>query len=129
MTLKNGFSKCTLFVLTVNGWKIKAGPLHFPPKKTLIWRGHCLIGQSCCSVTSQQSIGWFPASSRAWRFFSAECSLNQPKATCICIYSINQSIRSISILLLFLYCSRIFISRSYVNRSNRPLHGCFQNFD
>ena len=32
--------------------------------------------------------------------------------------SINQSNRSISVCLLFLYCSRVFISRSYENRSN-----------
>ena len=34
--------------------------------------------------------------------------------------SINQSNRSISVCLLFLYCSRVFISRSYENRSNYP---------
>ena len=34
-----------------------------------------------------------------------------------CIRSINQSNRSISIRLLFLFCSRVFISRSYENRS------------
>ena len=50
--------------------------------------------------------------------FSAERSLNQPKARCVCIRSINQSNRSISVLLLFLFCSRVFISRSYENRSN-----------
>ena len=50
--------------------------------------------------------------------FSAERSLNQPKATHVCIHSINQSNRSISVRLLFLFCSRIFFSRSYENRSN-----------
>jgi len=49
--------------------------------------------------------------------FSAERPLNQPKARCVCIRLINQSNRSISVLLLFLFCSRIFISRSYENRS------------
>ena len=52
--------------------------------------------------------------------FSAERSLNQPKARCVCIRSINQSNRSISVLLLFLFCSRVFISRSYENRSVSP---------
>ena len=42
----------------------------FPPEKTLIWRWHCLIGQSCCSMTSKQSIDWFLESSRAWSFFT-----------------------------------------------------------
>ena len=51
------------------------------------------------------------------KFFSVERSLNQPKATHVCIRSINQSNRSISVRLLFLFCSRVFISRSYENLS------------
>ena len=34
--------------------KIKTWPLRFPAKETLIWRRHCSIGQSCCSMTSKQ---------------------------------------------------------------------------
>ena len=49
--------------------------------------------------------------------FSPELSLNQPKATRVCILSINQSNRSISVRLLFSFCSRVFISRLYENRS------------
>ena len=49
--------------------------------------------------------------------FSPEHSLHQPKATRVCTRSINQSNRSISARLLFLFCSRVFISRSYENRS------------
>ena len=37
--------------------------------------------------------------------------------TCVCIRSINQSNRSISVCLLSLFCLRVFISRSYENRS------------
>ena len=51
--------------------------------------------------------------------FSAERSLNQPKARCVCIRSINQSNGFISVRFLFLFCSRVFISRSYENRSKR----------
>ena len=51
--------------------------------------------------------------------FSTERSLNQPKARCVCIRSINQSDRFLSVRLLFLCCSRVFISRSYKNRSMR----------
>ena len=91
--------------------KIKTWPLCFPAKKTLIWRRHCSISQSCCSITSKQSIGWFLES------FSRERSLNQPKATRVCIRSINQSNRSISVRFLFLFSPRVFISRSYENRS------------
>ena len=49
--------------------------------------------------------------------FSAESSLNHPKATRVCIRSINQSARSISVRFLLLFCLRVFISRSYENRS------------
>ena len=50
--------------------------------------------------------------------FSPERSLNQPKATRVCIRSINQIICSIFVRLLFLFCSRVLISRSYENRSS-----------
>ena len=49
--------------------------------------------------------------------FSAESSLNHPKDTRVCIRSISQSARSISVRFLLLFCSRVFISRSYENRS------------
>ena len=42
----------------------------FPQKKTLIWRRHCSIGQSCCSMTSKRNIGWFIESSWAPSFFT-----------------------------------------------------------
>ena len=53
------------------------------------------------------------------KVFSPDRSLNQPKTTRVCIRSINQSNRSISVRLLFLFCPRVFISRSYENRSIR----------
>ena len=34
--------------------KTKHGLFVFRPKKTLIWRRHCSIDQSCCSMTSKQ---------------------------------------------------------------------------
>ena len=55
--------------------------------------------------------------------FSAERSVNQPKPRRVCIRSINQSNRCISVCLLFLFCSRVFISRSYENRSNKSFTG------
>ena len=78
----------------------------FPPKKTLTWRMHCSIGQSCCSMTSKRSIGWFLESSRAWT-----------KTMRVCNHWTNQSNRSMSVRLSFLFCSCVFISRSYENRS------------
>ena len=95
--------------------KIKPWPLRFPTKETLIWRRHCSTGQSCCSMTSKRSIGWFLVIGH--KVFSPERSLNQPKAKRVCIRSINQSNRSISVRLLFLFCSGVFISRSYENHS------------
>ena len=57
-------SVCYLFV---SQWmkRSKHGLFFFLPKKTLIWRRHCSIGQSCCSKTSKRSFDWFLESSRA----------------------------------------------------------------
>ena len=130
MTLKNGFGKCSLDDLSANRWKDQNMASSFSRQKTLIWRTQRSIGQSCCSMTSKWSIRWFQESSQEWRF-SPERSLNQQKATRVCIRSINQSNRSISVRLLFLFCSRVFISRSNENRSIRaqslsPLCKSFQ---
>ena len=46
----------------------------------------------------------------------------KPRTFCIC--STNQSNRSISVRLLFLFCSRVFISRSYENRCNIKEKSC-----
>ena len=63
--------------------KIKTCTLHSPfsrQRKTLIWRRHCSIGQSCCSTTSKRSIHWFLESSRAWSIFTrAFASLTNQK--------------------------------------------------
>ena len=84
----------------------KHGLFVFPPKKTLIWRRHCSIGQSCCSMTSKRSNGWF-LEVLGHEISSSERSLNQSKTTRVCIRSTNQSNRSISVRLLW-----------YENRSN-----------
>ena len=86
-----------------------------------MWRRHCSIGQSYFSMTSKRSIDWFPESSPGYEVFSPEHSLNQPKATSVCILSTKQSNRSISVRLLFLFCSRVFISRSYENRPQKTV--------
>ena len=106
-----------LFYDFISQWmkRSKHGLFVFPPKKTPISRRHCSIGKSCCSMTSKLNIVLFLESSRAWSF-PAKRSPNQPKAARVCIRSINQSNRSIFVR-LFLFCSRVFISRSYKNRS------------
>ena len=101
--------------------KIKTWPFRFPAKKNLIWRRHWSIGQSCCSWLKYDVKVKYRLISRKFsgmKFFLPECSINQPKATWVCIRSINQSNRSISVRLFFLFCSRVFVSRSYENRSN-----------
>ena len=57
----------------------KHGLFVFPPKKTLIWRRHCSIGQSCCSMTSKQSIDWFLESSSGMKFFQSSVRLTNQK--------------------------------------------------
>ena len=139
----------------------KHGLFVFPPKKTLIWRRHCSICQSCCSMTSNWSINLFLESSRAWSLFNQgpvtrslvsanrwlrgikmyrfpwyltlvstnhassnpgqTVRLTNQKQRTFCIRSTNQSNRSISVRLLLLCCSRVFISRLYENRSIQRL--------
>ena len=54
------------------------------------------------------------------KFFHASVGLtNQKPRARVCIRSIDQSNRSISVCLSFLFCSRVFISRSYENLSIR----------
>ena len=87
VTLKNGFPTFRIKVFAicfVSRWmkRSKHGLFVFQPKKTLVWRWHCSIGQSCCSMPSK----------RKYRLISR-----------VCIRSINQSNRSISVR-FFLFC-------------------------
>ena len=69
VTLKHVFGTCSLFVLSPNGWKDQNMDYSFSgQRKPIIWRRHCSIGQSCCSMTSKR-IDWFLESLRAWFFF------------------------------------------------------------
>ena len=58
MTLKNGFGKCSSFVLLANG--SKRGLFVFPPKKP-----YCNI---VLQYDVKRSIDWFQENSRAWSF-------------------------------------------------------------
>ena len=51
------------------------------------------------------------------KYFHPSFPFNQPEATLFWTLSINQSNCSIAVRLLLLFCSRVFISRSYENRS------------
>ena len=126
--LENGFGKCSSFVLSANGWKDQNMNPSFSAKenpnmeKALFDRPIVLqYGvKSKYRLISRKFFGH--------EVFSAEPPLNQSKATRVCICSINQSSRSISVRLLFLFCSRVFISRSFDNRSiYRNLYSGWRN--
>ena len=111
------FCKCSLFVLSANGWKLKTQPLPFPAKETLIWRRQCSIGQWLLTQYDvKEKYRFISRKFLGHDIFSRKRSFNQSKATRVYIRSINQSNRSTSVRLLFLFCSRVFISKSYKNR-------------
>ena len=69
----------------------KQGLFAFPPKKTLIWRGHCSIGQWCCSMTSKWSIDWFLESSSGVKFFQPSVRVtNQKPRAFVSVRQTNQ---------------------------------------
>ena len=71
----------------------------FPPKKTLVWRRHWSIGQSCCSMTSKRGIGWFLESSRVWRFFAR--AFAQPTKSRARLYPFDKPMKSFVVSVLF----------------------------
>ena len=95
----------------------KHGLFVFPPKKTLIWRRHCTIGQLCCSMTSKRNIDWFLESSRAWSFFTL--AFASPTKSHARFYPFDKSIKSLYSGCLFLFCWHVFILKSYGNRSKK----------
>ena len=110
-------TKCSLFVLSANGWKDYNMDSSFSrQRKPLYEEGIVrLANRVVVWLESEVSIDFSKVLGH--EVFWPERSLNQPKATRVCIRSINQSNRSISVRLLFLFCSRVVISRSYENRS------------
>ena len=118
MTLKNGFVSVRYLFYQPMDEKLKTQPLRFPAKETLIWRRQCSIGQWILpQYDVKEKYRFISRKFLGHDIFSPERSFNQSKATRVCIRSINQSNRSTSVRLLFLFCWRVFISRSYKNRS------------
>ena len=65
----------------------KHGLFVFPPKRTLIRRTHCSIGQSCCSMTSKR----FLESSSGMKFFQPSFRLtNQKRRAFVSVRQTNQ---------------------------------------
>ena len=79
-----------MFVICfISQWmeRTKHGLFVFPPKKTLIWRRHCLIDQSCCSMTSKQ----FLESSSGMKFVYPSVRLaNQKPGAFVSVRYTNQ---------------------------------------
>ena len=110
-----------MFVICfISQWikRSKHGLFVFLPKKTLIWRRHCFWLANRVAVWCQSKVSVDFSKVLGHEVFSPERLLNKPKAMRVCIHSISQSNRSISVCLLFLFCSHIFISWSYENRCN-----------
>ena len=99
--------------------KIKTWPLRFPakgnPNMTKALFDWPIVLQY--DVTAKYRL--ISRKFSGMKFFWPERSLNQLKATHVCIRSTNQSNRSISVRLSFLFCSHVCISRSYKNGSNK----------
>ena len=122
MTLKNDFGKCSLnYSFCVSQWmkRSKHGFFGFPPKKTLIWRRHCSIGQSCCSKTSKPSINWFRESSSCMKFFQLSVRVTNQKPRAFVSVRQNQSNRSVSFSLLFLFSGHTKIAPTAQNMKRR----------
>ena len=112
-------SVCYLFYQPMEE-KIKTWPLCFPTKEKPNMEKALFYWPIMLQYDVKEKYRLISGKFRGMKFFHPS-SLNQPKATCICILSINQSNRFISGRLLFLFCSCVFISRSYENRSNKLL--------
>ena len=80
----------------------KHGLFVFSLKSTLIWKRHCSTGQSYCNMMSKRSMVWFLGSYREYTH----------------LHPFDKPIKSLYFRSWSsLFCSRVFISRSYENRS------------
>ena len=83
MTYVKGFAIKLFIICFISQWM--KGSKHtlfvFPPKKILIWRRHCSIGQSCCGMITSQ----------VWSF----------KLSHVRLYAFNKPIKSFVVSVLF----------------------------
>ena len=111
-------SVCYLFYQPMDE-KIKTWPLRFPTKENPNME-KALFDWPIVLQYDVKAKYWL----NSRKLFGHEVSsakhlLNQPKAMRVCICSMYQSNHYISVCLLFLFCLRVFIKRSYKNRSIR----------
>ena len=90
--------------------KIKTWPLRFPAKENPNMEKALFDWPIVLQYDVKAKYRLISRKFSGGNFFHQR-SLNQPKATRLCIRSINQSNRSISVRLMFLFYSRVFISR------------------
>ena len=115
MTLKNGFGKCSLFYQPM-GEKIKTWPLRFPAKENPNMEKALFDWPIVLQYDVKAKYRLISRKFSGMKFFHPSVRLTNQKPR-VCVLSLNQSYRPISVRLLFLFCSRVFVSRSYDNRS------------
>ena len=115
MTLKNGLASVRYLFYQPMDEKNKTWPLRFPAKEDPDLEKALFDGPIVLQYDVKAKYRLISRKFSDMQFFLPERSLNQPTATRVCIRSINQSNRLISVRLLFLFCSRFFISRSSEN--------------
>ena len=97
--------------------KIKTWTLRFPAKENPNMEKALFDWAILLRYDVKAKYRLIPREFSGMKFFHPSVRTNQPKATRVCKCSTNQSNRSICVRLLFLFCSRVFSSRSYENRS------------
>ena len=117
MTLKNSSVSVRYLFYQPMDEKIKTWPLRFPAKENPNMEKALFNWPIVLQYDVKAKHRMISRKSLGMKFFSPKRLLSQQKATSICIRFINQSNRSISVRLSFLFSSRVFISSSYENRS------------
>ena len=103
MTLTNGCSKCLLFVLSEPiEEKIKTWPLCFPTKEKPNMEKALFDWPIMLQYDVKEKYRLISGKFWGMKFFHLS-SLNQPKATCICILSINNQIALFQVVCCFCF--------------------------
>ena len=97
--------------------KIKTWTLRFPAKENPNMEKALFDWAILLRYDVKAKYRLIPREFSGMKIFHPSVRTNQPKATRVCNRSTNQSNRSICVRLLFLFCSHVFSSRSYENRS------------
>ena len=94
-----------------------AWPLHFPAKETPNMEKALFDWPIVLQYDVKAKYRLISRKLSGHEVFLSDRLLNQPKDTRVCVRSMNQSYRSISVRYLFRFCSPVFIPRSNENRS------------